>query len=63
MKQSFQHYSNEINLINANQHIIHHDSGFRQTGYNKPCNNDYSCSIHSYIVDWQIQKDAKKENS
>lgn len=63
MKHSFQHYTNEIYLIKANQHFIHRDSGFRQTGYDTHYKKDFGESLHSYIVEWQIPKDATKENS
>ena len=63
MKNLFQHYTNDNYLSHVNEKFIVHDPGFRKTGYIKPENKNYSGSLHTFIVDWQIPKDDVKFNT
>ena len=59
MKNSFQHYSNDIYLINARQKL-EHEPGFCQNGLTKRERKNECGNLHTFIVDWQIPEGAEK---
>jgi hypothetical protein len=63
MKNPFLKHLNAIHSTKDGQIFINHDPGFRQTGYTNPEIRNDMQSIHSYIVEWQVEEETKKSNS
>jgi len=62
MKNYNQNYANDIHLIRASQNFIAHNLGHQHPDHSNHASNANAHNVHSYIVDWQIPKDAKQKN-